>query len=122
MKVLRWFLLGAALASAAGAYAGPSIFAAIPVGTCVATTNTALSTTSEVVFAANSGRKSVTITNNDPTIAIHVRQGATGTTAYPRVTGGGSWSIDVTGGTIWTGTIDAIAVSGTPAISAEECY
>lgn len=122
MTRLKYFLLGTLAAIGLSAYAGPSILAAIPYGTgCTATANVALSTTSEVVFAAYPGRKEACITNNDSAIAIHVAKHGTATTADPRVPPGGSWCIDINGGYAYEDTIDAIAVSGTPAISAEQC-
>lgn len=121
MKFLRGLLLGAVLVAAGGAVAGPSILAAIPMQTCAATANVALSTTSEVVFAAYPGRKSVCVTNNDSAIAIHIARHGTATSASPRIGPGGSWCDEPSGGYMWEGTIDAIAASGTPAISAEQC-
>ena len=89
--------------------------------TCTALTNTALSTTSEVVFAASTTRQKMCISNNDDAIAIHVRFGATATTASTRVAPGQVICEVPENGYIYRGTIDAIAASGTPAISGEEC-
>lgn len=89
--------------------------------TCTALSNTALSTTSEVVFAANTSRKKFCISNNDAAIAIHVRMGATATTSSTRVAAGQVFCEASEGGYVYQGTVDAIAASGTPAISGEEC-
>lgn len=89
--------------------------------TCTALSNTALSTTSEVVFAASTTRRKMCISNNDASIAIHVRFGATATTASTRVPAGATICEEPANGYIYQGTIDAIAASGTPAISGEEC-
>lgn len=121
MTRLKYFLIGAVAAAATGAYAGPSILAAIPLESCSDGANDALSTTSEVVFAANPQRKDVLITNNSSSIGIYVRRGATATAASAYVPPLGSWHDTIQGGYIYTGTIDAIAASGTPDISAEEC-
>lgn len=122
MKMLRGFLLGAVLVAAAGAFAAPPILAAFSMQACTVGSNTALSAASEVVFAANASRKSVTITNNDASIAIFVKLGATATADNLRVPAGSTYTLEPVGGYIWTGTIDAIAASGTPDISSEECY
>lgn len=122
MTRLKFFLIGAVSIAATGAVAGPSILAAIPYGGgCTAISNVALSTTSETVFAADPGRKEACITNNDASIAIYVARHATATSADPRVPPGGSWCIDTNGGYAYEGVIDAIAASGTPAISGESC-
>jgi len=121
MKLMKGFLLGAVLVTAAGAYAGPTIYAAIPLGGCVDTSNTALSTTSEVVFAAYPGRKSVCVSNKSATIGVSIRRGATATTASPWIPPQGQWCDSPEGGYMWEGTIDAIADSGTPAIGGEQC-
>ncbi len=122
MTRLRFFLLGCLVAISAGAYALPPVLAAFPFQACTVGSNTALSSSSEVVFAANDARKEVTITNNDASISIYVKKGATATADNIRVPPGGTYSMTPSDGRIWTGTIDAIAASGTPDISSEECY
>lgn len=122
MTRLRFFLLGSLVAVGLTATAGPSILAAIPYGGgCTAISNVALSTASETVFAADPGRKEACITNNDASIAIYVARHATATSADPRVPPGGSWCIGVNGGYAYEGVVDALAASGTPAISGESC-
>lgn len=98
------------------------ILAAPSINTCTQRSDVALSTSSEVLFAANLLRKSVTVTNNDSSIAIYIKRGSTATSGSLRVPAGQTYELVQESGHIWTGTIDAIAASGTPAISAEECF
>lgn len=115
-------LVAALLALVSSAAIGVPILAGQPYGGgCTAITNVALSTTSETVFAAEGGRKEACITNNDASIAIHVARHATATTADPRVAAGQAYCIGINGGYQYEGVIDAIAASGTPAISGESC-
>ena len=88
---------------------------------CSPITNVAMSTASETVFAANTARKSATITNNDASIAIHVAMATTATTAWSRVAAGQAWVLEPVEGRIYQGIITVIAASGTPAISGDEC-
>ena len=89
---------------------------------CTTGTNVALSTASEEVFAANTSRREVTITNNDASIAIKVcRKTAAADSGCLRVPGGSSWHDQVVEGYINQTSINAIAESGTPAISSESC-
>lgn len=90
--------------------------------TCTAISNVALSTSSETVIASDADRKRFCITNNDASIAIYVAFHATATSADPRVPPGGSICEEVSyGGAVYTGVVDAIAASGTPAISGMSC-
>lgn len=90
--------------------------------TCTETANTALSTTSETVFADSSGRRvKWCIVNEDASIAIRVKQGATATATSIRLAAGSTYCDNADGGFVYTGVIDAIAASGTPSISAFQC-
>lgn len=91
--------------------------------TCTTSNNAALSVTSETIFAANTARKSLLITNNDGSIAIHVYRGAgaAATVNAPKVPAGSSWSDSELDGYIYQGAITGLAASGAPTISAEEC-
>ena len=89
---------------------------------CTTGTNVALSTASEEVFAANTSRREVTITNNDTSIAIKVcRKTVAASTGCLRVPAGSSWHDQVVEGYVNQTAINAIAESGAPAISSEEC-
>lgn len=124
MTRLKYLLIGALAVTATGAIAaGPIILGAQPFPTgCTAITNTALSTTSENVLADTPDRKEWCIANGDDAIAIHVAQHATATTADVRVGPGQTiCSESNKGGFAHTGVVDAIAASGTPAISGYSC-
>lgn len=119
-------LFGAALLGAIGmgavGVAGYALAAPVRYSvTCTTLTNTALSTTSETVFAATANRKKLCIVNGDSAIAVHVKFGATATTADAKVSAGGSICETVEDGHVYTGVVDAIAASGTPAISGFQC-
>lgn len=89
--------------------------------TCTAISNVALSTASETVFAAAANRKKLCLSNNDSSIAIYVAFHATATSADVRVPAGGSICETVEDGYIYAGVVDALAASGTPAISGWSC-
>lgn len=114
-------LFGATAAVVLPAIAAPSLTHHINALTCTPISNTALSTSSETVLAANANRKKVCIVNNDATIAIYVKFGATAATTDTRIAAGGSICESPESGHVYTGVIDAIAASGTPAISGFEC-
>ena len=127
LGVLLVALIGACimgLAQAAVTFAGPAILGASPVRysvTCTALTNTALSMTHEVVFALNATRKKACISNDDASIAIYVAFHTTATSADVRVAAGQTICESVEDGYVYTGVIDALAASGTPAIGGWEC-
>ena len=114
-------IMGLAQAAVTFAGPGPAILGAIPITSCAAISNTALSTTHEVVFAANAGRKWACLSNNDASIAIYVAFHTTATSADIRVAAGQTICEDIQGGWVYTGVIDALAASGTPAIGGVEC-
>lgn len=119
MKKLATFLAGAALTATVLLLAG-----AAPVRypiTCTAISNVALSTASETVIAEQTKRKKFCLVNGDASIAIHVAFHATATTADAKVGPGGSICETVEDGYNYTGVVDVIAASGTPAISGWSC-
>jgi len=90
--------------------------------TCTDTSNDSVGNSSETVFSANASRKSFCISNNDASVAIHVRLGATATTTNSvRVPAGQSICYDSHDGYMYQGVIDAVAASGTVDISGFEC-
>lgn len=122
MTRLKWFLIGSFAAVGLSAYAaGPIILGAIPLGSCTAISNVALSTTSETVIAASDATKSWCISNNDSSIAIYVAMHATATSADVRVGPGQTICDEINGGYGPTTIVDALAASGTPAIGGFSC-
>lgn len=117
----RWFLLGAIAAVAIPAIAATTAFHQTNALTCTALSNVALSTSSETLFAAAAARKTFCVVNNDASIAIHVKLGATATTADTKVAAGASMCWEPTSGHVYAGVVDAIAASGTPAVSGFSC-
>lgn len=90
--------------------------------TCTAITNVALSTSSETVIAASTATKKFCLVNGDASIAIHVAFHATATTADTKLGPGASICEEASGtGHVYQGVVDAIAASGTPAISGWSC-
>lgn len=114
-------ILGAIVAVVVPALAAPSITHAINSVTCTPISNVALSTSSETVLAANANRKKACIVNNDASIAIHVKFGATAANTDTKIGPGLTICEGAESGHMYTGVIDAIAASGTPAISGFEC-
>lgn len=122
MTKLRFFLLGALFAVGASAFAArPLIMGALPFQSCTAISNLALSTTSETVLASDTQRKAFCIGNSDASIAIHIAYHTTATTADIRLPPGSTLCENVEQNYIYTGVVDAIAASGTPAISGFSC-
>ena len=121
-KTITGFVAGAILFTIGGAVAAPPILAALPIDSCTDTTNEALSTSSETIFAANSDRVEACVTNNDSAIVIYIARGATATADSDAVQPGGSWCIESKGnGYFYKGAISGIAASGTPDIGGQEC-
>lgn len=122
MTRLKFFLLGAiAVTSVSAIAAGPTFFAAIPIESCSAISNVALSTTHEVVLAADPQRKSFCISNNDASIATYVAYHTTATSADVRLGPGQTLCENVYGNYIYTGVVDMLAASSTPAIGGFSC-
>ena len=113
-----------ALVQVGVSFAGPQLLAAPPTRysvTCTALTNTALSTTSEVVFAAAATRKKMCVSNFDASIAIYIAFHTTATSADVRLAAGQTLCEAVEDGYIYTGVVHGLAASGTPAIGGWDC-
>ena len=123
MTRLRFFILGAvfAVVGSAFAVAGPPMFLAIPLNSCTAITNVALSASSETVFAAAPGRKKLCLTNRDASIHVFVAYHATATSADVDLGPGQTLCDDILGGYFYEGVVDALAASGTPAVGGWSC-
>lgn len=99
--------LGPQLATAALATGPSTVATAIDAGTCA---NVTASTT---VAASNAARKVLIIYNNG-TAKVHIKLGATATTANPPLAAGQSFTIE--GASVYTGVVDVIASTGTQSV------
>ena len=115
------FTFGVVVAVAVPALAASTAFHHTNSVTCTAISNTALSTASETVIASDTARKKFCIVNNDASINVFVKFGATAASTDTLLAPGASICEAPESGHVYTGVVDAIAASGTPSVSGFSC-